>query len=55
LNALFYILKTGCQWRMRPNDFGQWSKEGLIQKIHKDLRDLARKKEGKENQIGSYY
>ncbi|MDR0744134.1 MAG: transposase [Tannerella sp.] len=20
-NAIFYILKTGCQWRMLPNDF----------------------------------
>lgn len=21
LNAIFYILKTGCQWRDMPNDF----------------------------------
>lgn len=21
LNAIFYMLKTGCQWRMLPRDF----------------------------------
>ncbi|MDE1191267.1 MAG: transposase [Arachidicoccus sp.] len=23
-NALFYIIKTGCQWRMLPHDFPRW-------------------------------
>jgi len=24
LNALFYLDKTGCQWRALPQDFPQW-------------------------------
>src|SRR5215216_104233 len=24
LNAVFYILKSGCQWRMLPHDFPRW-------------------------------
>ncbi|MDO3426183.1 transposase [Chryseobacterium sp. APV1] len=23
-NALLYVIKTGCQWRMMPNDFPKW-------------------------------
>jgi putative transposase len=24
LNAIFYLVKTGCQWRMLPSDFPKW-------------------------------
>ena len=24
-NAVFYVVKTGCQWRMLPNDFAPWN------------------------------
>lgn len=24
LNALFYVVKTGCQWKMLPGDFPRW-------------------------------
>src|SRR5215207_6963567 len=24
LNAIFYVLRSGCQWRMIPNDFPRW-------------------------------
>jgi transposase len=24
LNATFYVLRSGCQWRMLPNDFPRW-------------------------------
>lgn len=24
LNAIFYILRSGCQWRMLPHDFPAW-------------------------------
>jgi len=24
MNALLYILKTGCQWRMLPKEYGNW-------------------------------
>ena len=23
-NAIFYVVKTGCQWRMLPSDFAPW-------------------------------
>ena len=25
LNAIFYVVRTGCQWRELPNDFPLWS------------------------------
>ena len=24
LNAIFYVLKSGCQWRLLPHDFPRW-------------------------------
>ncbi|WP_281513008.1 transposase [Bacteroides acidifaciens] len=23
-NAIFYLVKTGCQWRMLPKEFPKW-------------------------------
>ncbi len=25
INAILYVLRTGCQWRMLPHDFPPWS------------------------------
>ena len=25
LNAVFYVVRTGCQWRLLPRDFPPWS------------------------------
>lgn len=25
INAIFYVVKTGCQWRMLPRDFAPWN------------------------------
>jgi transposase len=25
LNAVFYVLRSGCQWRLLPRDFHPWS------------------------------
>lgn len=57
VNACLYVLKTGCQWRMLPNDFPpwdsvywhfrRWRKRGLWQVILRDLHKLARKLEGR--------
>lgn len=49
LNAIFYIKKTGCQWRMVPHDFGvkwqliyhyfrAWQKDGTMEKVDEVLR-----------------
>ena len=24
INAIFYLIKSGCQWRMLPTDFAPW-------------------------------
>jgi putative transposase len=58
LNAIFYVLSTGCAWSALPHDFPpegtvrdyfhQWRRSGLWQKIHDQLRDQVRKAVGKE-------
>ncbi len=57
-NAIFYVLKTGCQWRMLPKDFApwntvyyyyrQWKNNGLIEEVHEVLRNMVRQKAGRE-------
>lgn len=58
VNALFYINRSGCAWRMLPRDFPPyqtvydyfrgWRQDGTWTKVHDALRDLVRKKEGRE-------
>jgi putative transposase len=58
LDALFYLLKTGCQWRMLPNDFPnwqlvyyyfqKWSRDGTIEEINDTLRNQLRKRRGRK-------
>jgi putative transposase len=55
VNAIFYVLRTGCQWRFLPKDFppkstvwgyfDEWRQNGTIEKIHDTLRDQVRRKE----------
>ncbi len=57
LNAVFYVLKTGCQWRYLPKDFPpwqsvfyhfrQWQRRGKWFKAHEALRKATRKKAGR--------
>jgi putative transposase len=52
LNGIFYLLRTGCQWRNLPKDlppwqsaygyFRRWTKTGLLAQIHSHLRDQIR-------------
>lgn len=58
-NAMMYIIKSGCQWRMLPKDFPKWQlvyyyfrkweAEGLIEYIHEELRKQVRRKHGKQD------
>ena len=58
LNAIWYLVRTGCQWRNLPqsfpkwktvyNVFWHWRKDGIWQKIHDTLCCLLRKKQGKK-------
>jgi transposase len=52
LNAIFYVLRTGCSWRHLPHDFppwravyvqfSRWKHKGLIEQIHNTLREKLR-------------
>lgn len=58
LNAILYVLRSGCAWRMMPHDFPVWSTvydyfrkfrmEGVWQRLHDTLRDQVRRQEGRE-------
>ncbi len=58
LNAIFYLVRSGCQWRMIPHDLGawqtayyyfrQWQKDGTWQKINDALRAEVRRQAGRE-------
>jgi transposase len=49
LNAIFYRLRTGCQWRYLPKDFPNWSsvatcfrtwrRDGRLQQVYDALED----------------
>jgi putative transposase len=57
INAIFYVLCTGCAWAWLPHDyppkgtvygyFRDWKKDGTWVKIHDYLRDLVRLTEGR--------
>ena len=57
LNAIFYVNRTGCQWRMLPHDFPpwesvygyfyEWRKDGTWQQINDTLRREVRKRAGR--------
>jgi putative transposase len=58
INAILYVVRTGCQWRMLPAGFPKWStvygvfwqwrNAGLWQTIHDALREKTRRQAGKK-------
>src|SRR5215475_3099770 len=60
VNAIFYLLRTGCSWRLLPHDFPpwrivfyyfwQWRQAGIWQKIDDTLRGDLRQAEGRQRQ-----
>ena len=52
VNALLYVAKTGCQWRMIPHDFPpwdavydhyrRWKRDGTLERLHDALRIQVR-------------
>ena len=58
VDAIFYIARTGCQWRMLPKDFSpfttvqgyfyDWRDDGLLEKINYELLMEAREAAGRE-------
>ena len=53
VNGIFYLVKTGCQWRLLPKDFpnnsivyyyfNSWKNKGIIAKLHDALVKKVRK------------
>jgi putative transposase len=58
VNAIFYILRAGCSWRMMPHDlpawqtvysyFQRWQRKGVWEKIHTSLRSQLREISGRD-------
>jgi putative transposase len=57
INGILYLLKTGCQWRMVPQEFGKWStiyayfkrwrSAGGWARLLEALRRLERRRQGR--------
>lgn len=60
INAIMYVLVTGCQWRMLPKDYPKWQTvyyyfriwrdDGTWQRIHDTLRAKVREQAGRHKQ-----
>jgi transposase len=58
LNAIFYVLSTGCQWNALPTDLPPkstvydyldlWDWDGTLERIHHALYVVAREQAGRE-------
>jgi putative transposase len=58
LNAVFYVLKSGCQWRMLPREFPPWKTvfhyfrawrlDGTFERMNTALRRRLREKLGRD-------
>jgi len=58
VNAIFYVLRSGCQWRMLPHDFPpwetvydyfrRWRDSGVWESTNQALREKVRQRAGQE-------
>src|SRR5712691_10342614 len=58
VNAIFYVLRSGCAWRMLPHEFPawgsvydylqQWRRAGIWDQVLETLRKQLLKKQGRE-------
>ena len=58
VNAIFYVLSTGCQWKALPKDlppkstahhyFMLWDWDGTLERLHHLLYVAVREREGRE-------
>jgi putative transposase len=58
INALFYLSRAGCAWRLLPHDFPPWStvheyywrwrRDGTWERLHDTLREAVRIEAGRE-------
>jgi transposase len=57
VNAILYLLRTGCSWRQLPKDFppwetvywhfARWRDDGSLDALHDQLRSAVREAEGR--------
>ena len=57
LNAVFFLIKTGCQWKLLPNDFPKWRtvyefyrkwiSTGFFDRLTRELNFVARDRQRK--------
>ncbi len=57
-DAVFYLLRSGCAWRMLPREyppwqtvyyhFGKWRRDGRLRQAHDRLRRAVREAEGRD-------
>ena len=60
MNAIFYVLRSGCAWRMLPHDFPAWQTvygyfrtwrdTGVWEQMNATLRESVRKQAGRDTQ-----
>jgi len=58
VNGILYLVRSGCQWRMLPREFGKWPTvhhyyriwrgDGTLQRIHDALREKVRVEAGRK-------
>jgi transposase len=58
VNAIFYVVRTGCSWRQLPHDFPpwqtvfwyfkRWRADGTVDRLHDALRDQLRDGAGRD-------
>lgn len=59
LNAILYVVRTGCQWRQLPHDFPSWKtvytvfwrwrRDGVWKRVHDALREKVRRASDKKS------
>src|SRR5215204_5724362 len=57
LNAVYYVLKSGCPWRLLPKDFppwetvywwfSRWRIDGTFERLNAELREVLRVRSGR--------
>ena len=63
VNAILYVLRTGCAWRMLPHDFPpwqtvywyfkRWREDGVVDQVHDRLRDQVRDRAGRDPAVSA--
>lgn len=63
VNAIFYVVKNGCQWRALPHDFPPWKSvyhyfrlwriDGIWERLNTALRKRLREKVGRNEQASA--